>query len=67
MFGWFGEVGRRRKIIEFSLFGREKSQKTTKIIFEFLTLVNRHRFFFFIPETLNPIFLENTKKTRAGT
>ena len=26
----------------------------------------RHRFFFFVPETLNPIFLGKSKKTRAG-
>jgi hypothetical protein len=25
-----------------------------------------HRFFFFVPETLNPIFLGKYKKTRAG-
>ena len=25
-----------------------------------------HRFFFFVPETLNPIFLGKSKKTRAG-
>ena len=28
--------------------------------------VIRHRFFFFVPETLNPIFLGKSKKTRAG-
>ena len=26
----------------------------------------RHRFFFFVPETLNPIFFGKSKKTRAG-
>ena len=51
--------------VEFLLFGR-KVRKTTKIIFEFLTLLTRHRFFFFVPETLNPIFLGKSKKTRAG-
>ena len=48
--------------VEFSLFGREKSQETTQIIFEIVTLENRNRFFFFVPEILNPIFLENPKR-----
>ena len=34
--------------------------------FDFLTLVIRHRFFFCVPETLNPIFLGKSKTTRAG-
>ena len=68
MFGWFGEVGGRGKIIRidvcrvFIIWPREKSGKPPKSFFEFLTLVNRHRFFFFVPETLTPIFLENTKR-----
>ena len=53
--------------VEFLLFGREKkSGKPPKTFFEFLTLVIRHRFLFFVPETLNPIFLGKSKKTRAG-
>ena len=53
--------------VEFLLFGREKSQENhPKSFFEFLTLVIRHRFFFFVPETLKPIFLGKSKKTRAG-
>ena len=44
----------------------EKSGTPPKSFFEFLTFVIRHRFFFFVPETLNPIFLGKSKKTRAG-
>ena len=72
MFGWFGEVGGTRKIhthrcVEFLLFGRQKSQENHQNHFSSLfTLVVRHRFFFFVPETLNPIFLGKSKKTRAG-
>ena len=68
MFGWFGEVGGTRKnhthrcVSSFYYLAERKVRKTTKIIFEFLTLVIRHRFFFFVPETLNPIFLENPKR-----
>ena len=50
----------------FIIWPREKSGKPPKSFFEFLTLVIRHRFFFFVPETLNPIFLGKSKKTRAG-
>ena len=73
MFGWFGEVGgtranhtRRCVCRVFIIWPREKSGKPPKSFFEFLTLVIRHRFFFFVPETLNPIFLRKSKKTRAG-
>ena len=72
MFGWFGEVGGTREIIRidvcrvFIIWPREKSGKPPKSFFEFLTLVIRQRFFFFVPETLNPIFLGKPKKTRAG-
>ena len=72
MFGWFGEVGGTREnhthrcVSSFYYLAERKVRKTTKIIFEFLTLVIRHRFFFFVPETLNPIFLGKSKKTRAG-
>ena len=68
MFGWFEEVGGTRKnhthrcVSSFYYLAERKVRKTTKIIFEFLTLVIRHRFFFFVPETLNPIFLENPKR-----
>ena len=48
--------------VEFELFGREKSQENHQKYVEFLTLLIRHRFFFFVSETLNPIFLENTKR-----
>ena len=51
---------------EFLFFDQEKSQETIEIIFEFLTLVTRHRFFFFVPETLNPFFCGKSEKTRAG-
>ena len=40
----------------------EKSGKPPKYLFEFLTLVTRHRFFFFVPETLNQTFSENPKR-----
>ena len=40
----------------------EKSGKPPKSFFDFLTFVIRHRFFFFVPETLNLIFLENQKR-----
>ena len=68
MFGWSGEVGGRGKIIRVGVCGvwiiwpREKPGKPPKSFFEFLTLLTRHRFSFFVPETLNPIFLENTKR-----
>ena len=39
----------------------EKSGKPPTIFFDFLTLVIRHRFFFFVPETLNSFVFENTK------
>ena len=67
-----GRLGGRGKIIRidvcrvFIIWPREKSGKPPKSFFEFLTLVIRHRFFFFVPETLNPIFLGKSKKTRAG-
>ena len=67
MFGWFGEVWGMRKIIRidvrrvFSSHIDEKSGKPPKSFFDFLTLVIRHRFFFFVPETLNPFFLEIQK------
>ena len=48
--------------VKFGLFDREKNQETTKMIFEFLTLLTRHRFFLLSPKTLNPIFWENTKR-----
>ena len=63
-----GRLGGRGKIIRidvcrvFIIWPREKSGKPPKSFFEFLTLVIRHRFFFFVPETLNPIFLENPKR-----
>ena len=72
MFGRFGEVGETRKITRidvcrvFIIWPREESGKPPKPFFEFLTLVIRHRFFFFVPETLNSIFLGKSKKTRAG-
>ena len=72
MFGWFGGLGGRGKIIRidvcraFIIWPREKSGKPPKTFFEFLTLVIRHRFFCFVPETLNPIFIGKPKKTRAG-
>ena len=48
--------------VEFELFGRDKSQKEThKSIFEFLTLLTRHRFFFFVPETPHLLFF-NAKR-----
>ena len=67
MFGWFGEVGGTRTnhthlCRVFIIWPREKSGKAPKSFFEFLTLVIRHRFFFFVQETLNPIFLENPKR-----
>ena len=67
MFGWFGEVGGGGKIIRidvrrvFSSHIDEKSGKPPKSFVDFLTLVIRHRFFFFVPETLNLIFLKIKK------
>ena len=72
MFGWFGEFGGTRKnhthrcVSSFYYLAERKSGKPPKSFVEFLTLVIRHRFFFFVPETLNPIFLGKSKKTRAG-
>ena len=72
MFGWFGEVGGTRKnhthrcVSSFYYLAERKVGKTTQIIFRVFTLVNRHRIFFFVPETLNPMFLVKSKKTRAG-
>ena len=71
MFEWFGEVGGRGKIIRievcrvFIIWPRENSGKPPKSFFEFLTLVIRHRFFFFVTETLNLILFGKSKKTRA--
>ena len=68
----WGAWGDAAKIIRvdvggvFIIWPREKSGKPPKSFSEFLTLVIRHRFFFFVPETLNPIFLGKSKKTRAG-
>ena len=59
-----GRLGGGGKIIRidvrrvFSSHIDEKSGKPQKSFFDFLTLVIRHRFFFFVPETLNPIFFE---------
>ena len=67
MFGWFGEVGGTREnhthrcVSSFYYLAERKVRKTSKIIFEFLTLVIRHRFFFFVPETPNP-FWGNLKR-----
>ena len=72
MFGWFGEVGGTRKnhtrrcLWSLNYLAERQVRKTTKFIFEFLTLLFFHRFFFFVPATLNPIFLGKSKKTRAG-
>ena len=72
MFGWFGGLGGREQIIRidvcrvFVIWPKEKSGKPPKSCLEFLALVIRHRFFFFVPEALNPIFLGKSKKTRAG-
>ena len=55
-----GRLGGGGKIIRidvrrvFSSHIDEKSGKPPKSFFDFLTLVIRHRFFFFVPETLNP-------------
>ena len=63
-----GRLGGRGKIIRidvcrvFMIWSREKSGKPQKSFVEFLTLLTRHRFLFFVPETLNLIFLENTKR-----
>ena len=69
MFGWFGEVGGdAAKIIRidvcrvFIIWPREKSGKPQKSFFEFLTLVTRHRFFFFVPETPNTFLIGNAKR-----
>ena len=68
----WGGWGGRGKIIRidacrvFIIWPRENSGKPPKSFFEFLTLVIRHRIFFFVPETLNPIILGKSKKTRAG-
>ena len=67
-----GRLGGRAKIIRVGvcevwiIWPREKPGKPPKSFFEFWTLLTRHRFFFFVPETLNPIFLGKSKKTRAG-
>ena len=69
VWGAWGDAGKSYASmrVEFLLFGRgEESGKPPKSFSEFLTLVIRHRFFFFVPETLNPIFLGKSKKTRAG-
>ena len=63
-----GRLGGRGKIIRidvcrvFIIWPGEKSGKPPKSFFEFVTLVIRHRFFFFVPETLNPIFSGNPKR-----
>ena len=60
----FGRLGGIGKIIRidvrrvFSSHIDEKSGKPPNSFFDFLTLVIRHRFFFFVPETLNPVFLK---------
>ena len=72
MFGWFWEVGGHRKnslhrcALSFSYLDKRNVKKPPKYLFDFLTLVICHRFFFFVPEILNPIFLGKSKKTRAG-
>ena len=64
----FGRLGGRGQIIRidvcrvFIIWPREKSGTPPKSCFEFLTLENRNRFFFFVSETLNHIFLENPKR-----
>ena len=72
MFGWFGRLGGGGTIIRidvrrvFSSHIDEKSGKPPKSFSDFLTLVIRHRFFFFVPETLHPFFCWKYKKTRTG-
>ena len=51
--------------VEFLLFAREESQENHPNHFSSLTLVLRHRFFFFVPENLHPVLLGKSKKTRA--
>ena len=64
----WGGWGGRGKIIRidvcrvFIIWPREKSGEPPKSFSEFLTLVIRHRLFFFVPETLNLFFLENPKR-----
>ena len=57
--------GIRSYIQIFSRFGLTWHRKVNFSTFSGkLTIL--HRFFFFVPETLNPIFLGKSKKTRAG-
>ena len=63
-----GRLGGGGKIIRidvrrvFSSHIDEKSGKPPKSFVDFLTLVIRHRFFFFVPETPNPFFFGNLKR-----
>ena len=53
--------------VEFLLFGREKSQENHQNIFRVFNTCNSSPILIFVsPETLNPIFLGKSKKTRAG-
>ena len=59
----FGRLGGSGKIIRidmrrvFSMHIDKNSGKPPNSFFDFLTLVIRHRFFFFVTETLNPIII----------
>ena len=68
----WGGWGDAEKIIRidvcrvFIIWPREKSGKAQTSFFEFLTLLTRHRFFFFVPEIPNLLFFWKYKKTRTG-
>ena len=70
IFGWFGEVGGMRKnythrcATSFFVAHRWKVRKP-KSFFDFLTLVIRHWFFFFVPETQHLSFFFEHIKRRA--
>ena len=72
MIGWFGEVGGTREnhthrcALSFSYLDKRNVKKPPNAFFDFLTLVIRHRFFFFVPRNPKSDFLGKYKKTRAG-